>query len=457
VFFLDAADKDDANKNEHPIANAGGPYYGKANQTITFDGSASVDPDGSIENYTWDFGDGSIRSTSETSITHVYTKAENYTVVLTVTDNNGSANSATTFALITEDDHDGDEYHHIVFIEEATATNCKNCPPIGEILEELFNSGEYRFYYVAMVNDTNENAENRLINDYNLWALPTVYIDGGYEVVIGGNVEKSEFIQAIQAAESRATPKIQVMVTAEYDNTTDEMEVEVLVENHENEPYSGRLRVYLTEIISRWNEYSGKKYHYGFLDFIINRDITVAAASEVTFSNTWDVTDLSVGNLMLFAVVFNSEPVVKYSKPPDEHPFDAYYADATNATRVVEGGDLPPEVGITFPQPGKIYRRGRPFFEAIFGNLTLRNAILLGPTTIIIYAKDDTGVERVELQIQGPFRTFNATFYEEPYEWTWRKLAIGGKYTITVTAYDTAGQNSTATLEVRAFMRPFLF
>jgi len=56
--------------------------------TITFNGSASSDPDGSIVNYTWNFGDGNHAYTSIT--THKYSTDDTYTVTLTVYDNDGA-------------------------------------------------------------------------------------------------------------------------------------------------------------------------------------------------------------------------------------------------------------------------------------------------------------------------------------------------------------------------------
>ena len=45
---------------------------------------------------------------------------------------------------------------HTVFIEEGTATWCESCPVVAEILHELYDSGEYSFYYVSMVEDGND-------------------------------------------------------------------------------------------------------------------------------------------------------------------------------------------------------------------------------------------------------------------------------------------------------------
>jgi outer membrane protein assembly factor BamB len=59
-------------------------------QTVTFDGSASYDPDGYIVNCTWNFGDDNTRENIAWEdgkiVTHAYGAVGNYTVTLTVTD-----------------------------------------------------------------------------------------------------------------------------------------------------------------------------------------------------------------------------------------------------------------------------------------------------------------------------------------------------------------------------------
>lgn len=92
--------------NQSPIANANGPYTGVVGSTITFSSAGSSDPDGSISNYQWDFGDGT--TSSQSAPIHSYTTAGNYTITLTVTDNDGASNSASTSATITSDNGGGD-------------------------------------------------------------------------------------------------------------------------------------------------------------------------------------------------------------------------------------------------------------------------------------------------------------------------------------------------------------
>ena len=58
---------------------------------INFDASASIDPDGTITSYAWDFGDGN--SGTGVSPSHVYSGEGSYDVSLTVTDNDGVDNT----------------------------------------------------------------------------------------------------------------------------------------------------------------------------------------------------------------------------------------------------------------------------------------------------------------------------------------------------------------------------
>ena len=84
--------------NLAPVANAGGPYAGEPGQAITFDGSASADPNDDPITYSWDFGDGA--TGSGVSPTHTYAAAGNYTVTLIVSDGALDSAPASTSAEI---------------------------------------------------------------------------------------------------------------------------------------------------------------------------------------------------------------------------------------------------------------------------------------------------------------------------------------------------------------------
>ena len=79
-----------------PVADAGGNYNAAVGKKITLDGSGSNDPDGNIASYSWKFGDGATGKGKKP--THNYSSAGQYTVELTVTDNDGNEDSDTSKA-----------------------------------------------------------------------------------------------------------------------------------------------------------------------------------------------------------------------------------------------------------------------------------------------------------------------------------------------------------------------
>ncbi len=83
-----------------PTASTGGTYTGQAGTAVSFNGSASSDPQGQALSFAWSFGDGA--SGTGGSPAHAYATAGTYTVSLVVTDTSGlSSPTVTTTALIT--------------------------------------------------------------------------------------------------------------------------------------------------------------------------------------------------------------------------------------------------------------------------------------------------------------------------------------------------------------------
>jgi len=74
--------------NELPVASF---VYDADNLTVVFNASASSDPDGSIANYSWTFGDDTGAFGNVTR--HVYATNGSYKAALTVTDDKGGKNS----------------------------------------------------------------------------------------------------------------------------------------------------------------------------------------------------------------------------------------------------------------------------------------------------------------------------------------------------------------------------
>jgi PKD repeat protein len=95
------------------LAGAGDPGGGDANVPPTasfsfsctdlacaFDGTGSSDSDGSIASYDWDFGDGNLSTGRSPS--HTYVSGDTYTVTLTVTDNEGVADTDSQAVIVSE-------------------------------------------------------------------------------------------------------------------------------------------------------------------------------------------------------------------------------------------------------------------------------------------------------------------------------------------------------------------
>ena len=100
-------DADHSAPNRLPVANAGGDYRGRPNLSVSFNGALSSDEDGSIVQYSWDFGND-VTTLGETT-EHVYPFPGNYNVTLTVTDNKGATHSQTVpVEILPVGDMDGD-------------------------------------------------------------------------------------------------------------------------------------------------------------------------------------------------------------------------------------------------------------------------------------------------------------------------------------------------------------
>jgi len=84
--------------NQAPIAQTNGPFNEFVNTSIAFSSNGSVDHDGTIVSYYWDFGDGNSSTLANPS--HTYQTAGTFPVELTVTDNDNTPGSVITSAVI---------------------------------------------------------------------------------------------------------------------------------------------------------------------------------------------------------------------------------------------------------------------------------------------------------------------------------------------------------------------
>ncbi|MFC4406005.1 PKD domain-containing protein [Haloarchaeobius iranensis] len=96
---------DGGDGNQPPIADVtlGDTSVG-VGETLSVDGSGSTDPDGSVASHDWTFGDGATASGQTAS--HSYDSTGEYTVTLTVTDDDGATASTTETVVVESSDGD---------------------------------------------------------------------------------------------------------------------------------------------------------------------------------------------------------------------------------------------------------------------------------------------------------------------------------------------------------------
>ncbi len=239
------------------------------------------------------------------------------------------------------------DFTHTVFVEYATTTWCPNCPIASAALYKTYEPGSYPFYYVSLVSDMNQNARNRSWFGYFNVVIPSIYIDGGCDFYIGHegtvNATAAVYSDMIEDMGARTDVRdIDVETTVSWDGNA-VMTIVVTVTNNENSYYFGFLKSYVTEIESRWHDFSGNPFHFGFLDFAINKPIFLRPQSSKTITVQWDgkvdhdgltFEDITQDNIMVQSAIFQWIPHL--TKGYDELPeftqrFLGFYLDQMSA------------------------------------------------------------------------------------------------------------------------------
>jgi len=129
-----------------------------------------------------------------------------------------------------------DDFSHTVFIEEGTATWCQYCPNMGHALESIYDSGDYPFYYVALVTDKEPDAQSR-INQFNIYGYPTAYFDGGYRIVVGGESSESPYRSRIVSCGGRDVHELNLSLGVEWlGNGNIEIDISIINNEEMNAP-----------------------------------------------------------------------------------------------------------------------------------------------------------------------------------------------------------------------------
>jgi thiol-disulfide isomerase/thioredoxin len=193
-------------------------------------------------------------------------------------------------------------FTHTVFAEYFTTGWCTYCPSAASKLENIYNSNNYPFLFVSMIleddqmNSVSSDAADRA-NEFGVDAYPTVEFDGGYYEMVGDPAEESDYEDAITTSGPRDVVDLDLELNAE-DLGDAEMKIKVKITNNVASAYSGTLRVYIAEIVSRYMDFDGEPFTFGFLDFAIDKSVDIGSSGVIEESTTWvgsDVTD-DLGN-----------------------------------------------------------------------------------------------------------------------------------------------------------------
>ncbi|HQP95156.1 MAG TPA: PKD domain-containing protein [Myxococcota bacterium] len=143
--------------NEPPVAALQCPSSGNLGETLTFDGSGSDDPDGSLVSFAFDFGDDSSPvSGLQSTVQHAYSTADTFTVTLTVTDDRGVSDSAACQIVI------GDDKAPVVtFIKPANDTQVTQ----GSVVSVIVNPEAYPGRNVTKVELVADGTPTGLMDD----------------------------------------------------------------------------------------------------------------------------------------------------------------------------------------------------------------------------------------------------------------------------------------------------
>jgi len=339
----------------------------------------------------------------------------------------------------TESNFKDETFTHTVFGEEITATWCPYCPAMAEALNGVYQSGDYPFYFVAMVGDKNDQVADR-IEDYNLAGYPSVFFDGGRRVIVGGYEEETRYRTAIDYAGTKDVHDLDLTLSSDWNNG--QLAITVVITNNEiyvNDPPA------TPTLTGPVEGETGTSYTYTAVS-------TDPDGDELTYCFTWGdgtefctPTTYSSGEAVEASHIWSAEGDYMISvKAIDVNGAESEPATLSVTMPLDISSD--PEVRISKPRNG-IYAFG-------FKVLPILGQVVFGDVTVEALVSDD--VIRVEfiLQTIGCGREIVHVDTTPPFTWDWDQdynddeLIDEGNVPLMVRAYDSNYESTTDTLRL---------
>lgn len=251
-----------------------------------------------------------------------------------------------------------DDFTHAVLGEEFTATWCVYCPSAAEnlmkIYEDIPDEPYYhdKFFFVALITDVNDKAEERMDDYPDVTGYPTVIFDGNDEKVSGGQSDTSNYEQAIDNCGQRDDTAISLDIQMEHLGA-DQLGVSVTMTWNEDATFgdptfNGYIRAYIVEKVSRYNNYDGDPYHFGFLDYAFEESVELEPHEVKELTTVWtggdhedkngdNFSDIDYENINIFVAFFNDE-----SASADKYVLETAFAippelELENFDEIVDG------------------------------------------------------------------------------------------------------------------------
>ncbi|MCD6473786.1 MAG: tandem-95 repeat protein, partial [Thermoplasmata archaeon] len=366
--------------NLPPVVNfSWHPVIPKIGQNITFDASLSYDSDGSIVNYTWYFGDGSIAYGK--IVYHSYEKAGKYNVTLVVTDDDGATANVT-------------KRIRIIYPPS---------PPKPPELPEPWVTIKFNGSYERNGTRWLVTPETKICFDMDL-LISNGIIELFYQIDDEGWEEYKDCFNLPLGRHF-------IYYYGKDENGLKTSVVSICIEVVES--LSPTTLVILNPLQPDGN--NGWYRSIVTISFEAYDDAGINATYYRIDDGKWMKYESSI------KIGSDGKHVISF------YSIDEYGNKESIKTKEIKIDKTAPQ--ISFKKPSNyLYVFGRKL-------IPLKNTIIIGKAFVEIAANDNIGIEKVEFYIDGELK---ATMQSTPYSWQWNEIVIG-KHEIMAKAYDEAG------------------